>query len=73
MSAKLRQYEEKNIDELTYEKNKLESVLMSIANGVIVCDNFDIYNIKAVHRTAFIITYSSFRRRNLLLLLHQPF
>ncbi len=41
MSTKLHQYEEKNIDELTYEKNKLESVLMSIANGVIVCDNFD--------------------------------
>ena len=41
MSAKLRQYEEKNIDELTYEKNKLESVLMSIANGVIVCDSAD--------------------------------
>ena len=41
MSAKLRQYEEQNIDQLTYEKNKLESVLMSIANGVIVCDNFD--------------------------------
>ena len=41
MSVKLREYEEKNIDELTYEKNKLESVLMSIANGVIVCDNFD--------------------------------
>lgn len=41
MSARLRSYEEKNIDELTYEKNKLESVLMCIANGVIVCDNFD--------------------------------
>jgi len=41
MSTRLRQYEEKNIDQLTYEKNKLESVLMSIANGVIVCDNFD--------------------------------
>lgn len=41
MSSKLRAYEEKNIDQLTYEKNKLESVLMSIANGVIVCDNTD--------------------------------
>ena len=41
MSAKLRTYEEKNIDQLTYERNKLESVLMSIANGVIVCDNTD--------------------------------
>lgn len=41
MSAKLRTYEEKNIDQLTYEKNKLEAVLMSIANGVVVCDNAD--------------------------------
>ncbi|MFH0702043.1 MAG: ATP-binding protein [bacterium] len=41
MSAKLRQYEEKNIDQLTYERNKLEAVLMSIANGVVVCDNYD--------------------------------
>ncbi|OGI01866.1 MAG: hypothetical protein A2104_05145 [Candidatus Melainabacteria bacterium GWF2_32_7] len=41
MSARLRQYEEKNIDQLTYERNKLEAVLMSIANGVVVCDNYD--------------------------------
>ncbi|OGI00390.1 MAG: hypothetical protein A2Y25_02240 [Candidatus Melainabacteria bacterium GWF2_37_15] len=41
MSGKLRQYEEKNIDQLTYERNKLEAVLMSIANGVIVCDRTD--------------------------------
>ena len=41
MSVKLRQYEEKNIDQLTYERNKLEAVLMSIANGVIVCDRAD--------------------------------
>lgn len=41
MSTRLRKYEEKNIDQLTYEKNKLEAVLMSIANGVVVCDNFD--------------------------------
>lgn len=41
MSVKLRQYEEKNIDQLTYERNKLEAVLMSIANGVIVCDRTD--------------------------------
>ncbi len=41
MSTKLRQYEEKNIDQLTYERNKLEAVLMSIANGVIVCDRAD--------------------------------
>ncbi|HBH18886.1 MAG TPA: hypothetical protein DDX14_08145, partial [Cyanobacteria bacterium UBA9579] len=41
MSARLRQYEEKNIDQLTYERNKLEAVLMSIGNGVVVCDNYD--------------------------------
>ncbi len=41
MSVKLRRYEEKNIDQLTYERNKLEAVLMSIANGVIVCDRAD--------------------------------
>lgn len=41
MSSKLRTYEEKNIDQLTYERNKMEAVLMSIANGVVVCDNSD--------------------------------
>ncbi len=41
MSNKLRQYEESNIDQLTLERNKLKTVLMSIANGVIVCDNND--------------------------------
>lgn len=50
MSARLRQYEEKNIDQLTYERNKLESILMSIANGVIVCDNYD--NIILVNNSA---------------------
>jgi two-component system sensor histidine kinase NblS len=41
MSSRLRQYDEKNIDKLTYERNKLEAVLMSIVNGVVVCDKFD--------------------------------
>ena len=41
MSKKLHNYEEQNIDQLTVERNKLESVLMSIANGVVVCDNYD--------------------------------
>ncbi len=41
MSAKLHIYEEQNIEQLTLEKNKLEAVLMSIANGVVVCDNND--------------------------------
>lgn len=50
MSSKLREYEDKNIDQLTYERNKLESILMSIANGVIVCDNYD--NIVLVNNAA---------------------
>ncbi len=41
MSAKLHIYEEQNIEQLTLERNKLEAVLMSIANGVVVCDNND--------------------------------
>lgn len=41
MSKILSKYEEKNIEQLTLERNKLEAVLMSIINGVIVCDNFD--------------------------------
>lgn len=41
MSARLHVYEEQNIEQLTLERNKLEAVLMSIANGVVVCDNFD--------------------------------
>ena len=41
MSKKLHSYEEQNIDQLTLERNKLEAVLMSIANGVVVCDNYD--------------------------------
>lgn len=42
MSARLNIYEEQNIEQLTLERNKLEAVLMSIANGVVVCDNNDI-------------------------------
>ncbi len=41
MSSRLHIYEEQNIEELTLERNKFESVLMSIANGVVVCDNAD--------------------------------
>ena len=41
MSKKLHNYEEQNVDQLTVERNKLEAVLMSIANGVVVCDNYD--------------------------------
>ena len=41
MSARLNVYEEQNIEQLTLERNKLEAVLMSIVNGVVVCDNND--------------------------------
>ena len=41
MSNKLHLYEESNVEQLTLERNKLKAVLMSIANGVIVCDNND--------------------------------
>lgn len=41
MSNKLHLYEESNVEQLTFEKNKLQAVLMSIANGVVVCDNND--------------------------------
>jgi len=50
MSVRLSKYEEKNIDQLTYERNKLESILMSIANGVVVCDNYD--NVILVNNSA---------------------
>lgn len=41
MSNRLHIYEEQNVEQLTLERNKLEAVLMSIANGVVVCDNND--------------------------------
>lgn len=50
MSTRLHLYEEQNVEDLTLEKNKLEAILMSIANGVVVCDNFD--NIVLVNHQA---------------------
>lgn len=50
MSGRLHLYEEQNIDQLTLERNKLEAVLMSIVNGVVVCDNFD--NVVLVNSSA---------------------
>lgn len=41
MSNRLHIYEQQNIEQLTFEKNKLEAILMNIANGVVVCDNDD--------------------------------
>jgi two-component system, OmpR family, sensor histidine kinase NblS len=39
MSARLRVYEAQNLDTITFERNKMEAVLLSIADGVVVCDN----------------------------------
>ena len=36
MSERLSKYNEQTIESLTFERNKLESVLMSIVNGVVV-------------------------------------
>ncbi len=41
MSGKLHAYGEENYEQLRLERNKFEAVLMSIANGVVVCDNSD--------------------------------
>ncbi|MBR6162394.1 PAS domain S-box protein [bacterium] len=41
MSNILYQYDEQNFERIALERNKLEAVLMSIINGVIVCDNDD--------------------------------
>ena len=50
MSERLQTYEEQNIDQLTIERNKLEAVLMSIVNGVVVCDSED--NVNLINKTA---------------------
>ena len=41
MSEKLHSYNENSVDSLMLERNKFEAILMSIANGVVVCDNTD--------------------------------
>jgi len=41
MSTKLSTYDQQNVESITLERNKFESVLMNIANGVVVCDNYD--------------------------------
>ena len=45
MSKRLQQYEESNIETLSSERNKFESVVMSISDGVIVLDKEDIIQI----------------------------
>lgn len=41
MSNRLSKYNEQTMESITLERNKLEAILMSIANGVVVCDNYD--------------------------------
>lgn len=41
LSSKLKTYEEQNVGSILLERNKLEAILMSIVNGVIVCDEDD--------------------------------
>jgi len=41
MSERLHAYNESSIESLMLERNKFEAILMSIANGVIVCDSTD--------------------------------
>jgi two-component system sensor histidine kinase NblS len=38
LSLRLKAYEDQNVDTITFERNKLEAILLSIADGVIVCD-----------------------------------
>lgn len=38
MSMRLRAYEDQNLETITFERNKLKAVLLSIADGVVVCD-----------------------------------
>ena len=38
MSVRLRVYEDQNLETITFERNKLKAILLSIADGVVVCD-----------------------------------
>ncbi len=38
MSMRLRVYEDQNLETITFERNKLKAILLSIADGVVVCD-----------------------------------
>ncbi|MFM7390034.1 MAG: ATP-binding protein [Vampirovibrionales bacterium] len=50
MAARLQVYEDKNIDALTLERNRLEAIVLSIADGVLVCN--DQYRVVLVNDTA---------------------
>lgn len=41
LSEKLKDFEEQNVENILLERNKFEAILMSILNGVVVCDNND--------------------------------
>ncbi|MEM0951993.1 MAG: ATP-binding protein [Cyanobacteria bacterium P01_H01_bin.74] len=38
MSGKLQSYQVQNLDTITFERNKLKTILLSIADGVVVCN-----------------------------------
>lgn len=40
-SQNLKLYEDENINRITFEKNRFESIISNIANGIAVCDNSD--------------------------------
>lgn len=42
MSERLHAYNESSVESLMLERNKFEAILMSIANGVVVCDSRDV-------------------------------
>ena len=49
MSEKLHSYNESSLESIMLERNKFEAILMSIANGVVVCDSFDIVQLVNDH------------------------
>ncbi len=49
MSEKLRSYSESSVESIMLERNKFEAILMSIANGVVVCDSSDIIQLVNEH------------------------
>ncbi|MGE0201895.1 MAG: ATP-binding protein [Candidatus Melainabacteria bacterium] len=56
MSMRLRAYEDQNLETITFERNKLKAILLSIADGVVVCDNsgsITIINDSACHMLGF--------------------
>lgn len=49
MSEKLHSFSETSVESIMLERNKFEAILMSIANGVIVCDSSDVVQLVNEH------------------------